>query len=129
MKPKFTPSQEFGRLLVEKKILSNHPFMATKPIDLEYGFAGFEFWYDSHELLYVAVCIPDDSHVVNGLLALLDHFENKLMYEKEDELIRWASAVIMPFGYKTKFPPDVTVFVAPPELGLLLALSRDGKGE
>jgi hypothetical protein len=58
------------------------------------------------------------------VLALLNHFENKLPYTEGDPL-RWSSALIVPFGkVKTTFPKSLTVFVLSPEYQLLLELGE-----
>lgn len=122
----FTPSQELGRLIVNHKTLSKPPFWGADPIDLCYGFAGFEFWHDENQVLYVAVVIPDEAHLVKGLLALVRQFEKKLFQQQKEAMpVEWQAALIVPFGkVKTTFPENLTVFVLPPEFQLLLELGE-----
>lgn len=123
-----TLSQRYARLLVERKQFDTYPRLGGSYIDLSYDFAGLEFWDDERGMLFIAACVPDDSQVTNGLLALISHLEQTIFRKRDTEPYpsELYAALIVPFGQvKTKFPDDFTVFVLHPEYQLLIELLGD----
>jgi hypothetical protein len=121
-----TESKRMQQLLTQQRTFLKPPFYGTTEVDLEHGIAGFEFWHDTHESLYVAVCIPSESELLNGLFALIDHLESKIFYRIDDNPppLEIRSALIVHSQFKTKVPDDFQVFVLPAEYKLLTDLGE-----